>query len=108
LPEASCGWHNCEATVRQTVHPVTGGPVSRADWGYAPSPLAACENGPQGEQWRANGACANPRLDIDNNLSEGIGVPENINVDRPRDGETFRVMVQNFSGALARPVVNIY
>lgn len=100
-PDA-CGWHNCEATLR-------GGPgTMRADWGYAPSPLSECENGPQGRQWRTLGFCANPRLDIDNNLSEGIGVPENINVDAPRDGETFRVMVQNYSGAMARPVVNVY
>ena len=50
----------------------------------------------------------NPRLDIDNNLSEGIGLPENINIDTPRDAETFRVMVQNWSGTIARPVVNVY
>lgn len=98
-PEA-CGWHNCEATIRGT------GP--RVDWGYAPSPLAACENSQLGDQWVELGFCANPRLDIDNNLQEGTGLPENINVDQPRDGETFRVMVQNWSGTLAHPAVNIY
>ncbi len=108
LPEASCGWHNCEAVIRQPAHPVTGDPVTRADWGYTTTPLERCENGPLGEQWRELGACSNPRLDIDNNLSEGIGVPENINVDEPRDGETFRIMVQSFTGGIARPVVNVY
>ena len=108
LPESSCGWHNCEAMVRQPRHPVTGAPVTRADWGYEPSPLERCENGPQGDQWRRLGFCANPRLDIDNNLAEGTGVPENINVDNPRDGQAFRIAVQNYSGDPARPVVNIY
>ncbi|MCZ7678067.1 MAG: hypothetical protein M5U28_04535 [Sandaracinaceae bacterium] len=82
--------------------------MTRADWGYAVTAIERCENGPQGDQWRALGACSNPRLDIDNNLSEGIGVPENINVDNPRDGQTFRIMVQNYSGEAARPVVNVY
>lgn len=98
---ASCGWHDCEAMIRQPG-------AMRADWGYMPSPLSECEGGPQGDQWRALGFCANPRLDIDNNLAEGIGVPENINVDAPGDGETFRVMVQNWTGSTARPVVNVY
>jgi hypothetical protein len=100
-----CGWHNCEAAIRGMG---LGGPIARADWGYPRSPLRECENGPQGDQWRALGFCANPRLDIDNNLSEGTGVPENINVDQPRNGESFRIMVQNFTGTRARPLVNVY
>lgn len=99
--DASCGWHDCEAMIRQPG-------ARRADWGYPPSPLSECEGGPQGDQWRALGFCANPRLDIDNNLAEAIGVPENINIDAPGDGQTFRVMVQNWSGTIARPVVNVY
>ena len=102
----SCGWHNCEATIRGTLP--SGMPYPRANWGYEDTALAGCEGGPLGDQWRARGSCANPRLDIDNNLSEGTGVPENINVDNPRDGQSFRIMVQNFSGPVARPVVNIY
>jgi hypothetical protein len=35
-------------------------------------------------------------------------VPENINLDNPSDGETFRIMIQNFTGELARPLVNVY
>ena len=108
LPEASCGWHNCEANVRQPSHPITGEPVTRADWGYEDTSIDRCENGPLGDEWRERGSCANPRLDIDNNLAEGTGLPENINVDNPRDGETFRIMVQNFTGTIARPLVNVY
>ena len=36
-------------------------------------------------------------------------VPENINVDNPVDGDTFRVFVDYFQGnAAARPIVNVY
>ena len=95
-----CGWHNCEATLR--------GGGDRVDWGYDPSPLEACESGPHGAEWRQLGECTNPRLDIDNNLVKASGVPENINLDNPRDGETFRIMVQNFTGSRAEPLVNVY
>ncbi len=101
----ACSWHNCEAHLRSYIGTTS---LPRADWGYSRSPLAECENGPYGSEWRALGYCANPRLDLDNNLREGIGVPENINIDTPRDGDAFRVMVQNFSGHLAHPLVNVY
>jgi hypothetical protein len=103
----TCGWHNCEALLR-------GGSmspsriVSRVDWGYAPSPLSECVDGPLGSTWNGLGFCPNPRLDIDNNLSEGTGLPENINIDQPRAGDGFRVMVRNFTGTSAHPIVNIY
>lgn len=96
----SCNWSNCEATLRST--------EPRADWGYAASPLSACVNGPHGPEWQAVGNCSNPRLDIDNNLAKASGTPENINVDSPREGESFRIMVQNFSGDRAHPLVNVY
>ncbi len=96
----SCNWSNCEAVLRGT--------GLRSNWGYRTSPLSACENGPHGADWRALGVCGNPRLDIDNNLSKATGVPENLNVDTPRNGERFRVMVQNFTGTAARPIVNVY
>lgn len=52
-------------------------------------------------------AGTNPRLDIDNIFTPGV--PENINVDYPNDGEVFRVMVHYYSGSgEARPLVNIY
>lgn len=103
---STCGWHDCEATLRGTLR--AGGTYPRANWGYADSPISACTGSPQGAQWRAIGHCANPRLDIDNNLQEGTGVPENINVDDPHDGDMFRVMVQNWTGTIARPAVNVY
>ncbi len=76
-------------------------------WNYSDSPLSACEGGPMGSYWQNRGSCANPRLDIDNIATPGI--PENINVDAPRDGETFRIMVHYYSGSgEAHPLVNIY
>ncbi len=101
MTSEACSWANCEATIRMPAY-------MRANWGYPTSPLEACVNGPQGTQWRALGFCGNPRLDIDNNLSEGIGLPENVNIDTPGDGQTFRVMVQNWTGMTAHPVVNVY
>jgi len=102
-----CGWHDCEATLRgNDMHPAQD--VPRADWGYAPSDLSECVGGPLGSEWAALGYCANPRLDIDNNLLQGAGLPENINLDNPREGDGFRIMVQNFSGSYAEPMVNVY
>ncbi len=96
----SCNWSNCEGTLRGT--------HGREEWGYAHTLLPSCADGPHGVDWRLLGYCANPRLDIDNNLVKTSGVPENINVDDPRDGDHFRVMVQNFTGNAAHPIVNVY
>ncbi|HET7539834.1 MAG TPA: MopE-related protein [Polyangiaceae bacterium] len=104
-----CSWANCEANLRGgSITPPPAQTVTRANWGYANSPLSLCQNTLQGAVWQALGYCSSPRLDIDNNLSEATGVPENINVDAPKDGEAFRIMVANFSGTLARPLVNVY
>jgi hypothetical protein len=102
-----CSWANCEANLRgaSVMPPQT---VTRADWGYPNSALTLCQNDLQGAVWQSLGYCASPRLDIDNNLSEATGVPENINVDAPRDNETFRIMVANFTGAQAHPLINVY
>jgi hypothetical protein len=68
-------------------------------WGYDPSPADAC--GATG-----SATCNNPRLDIDN--IRGFD-PENINVDNPNNGDTFRVMAHMFSGsARTNPVITIY
>ena len=78
-------------------------------WGYSDGPLAECVNSPngQGANWQARGSCANPRLDVDNISTPGI--PENINVDAPTEGQNFRVMVHYYSGSgEAHPLVNIY
>ena len=102
-----CCWANCEANLRPgDIQPPQT--VTRADWGYPTSPLTLCQNDLQGATWQALGYCSSPRLDIDNNLAEATGVPENINVDAPRDNETFRIMVANFTGAEAHPLVNVY
>ena len=77
------------------------------DWGYPDTPLSNCENGPEGYSWQLYGACKNPRLDIDNISQPGI--PENINIDNPRDGDRFRVMVHYYGGSVeTHPMVNIY
>ncbi|MEE2789235.1 MAG: MopE-related protein [Myxococcota bacterium] len=96
----ACCWANCEAMIRMA--------PGRVDWGYPNTDIMRCNGGPQGNQWAALGFCANPRLDIDNNLSEGTGLPENINIDNPADGDGYRIMVQNFTGRRARPIVNVY
>jgi hypothetical protein len=105
----ACSWANCEANLRgDAIVPTLPQAITRADWGYPNSPLALCQHDVQGSVWQALGYCSSPRLDIDNNLSEATGVPENINVDAPRDNETFRIMVANFSGSEAKPLVNVY
>ena len=49
----------------------------------------------------------NPRLDIDN-IKDGP-IPENINLDNPKDGDVFRVGVNYYSGSgVAHTVVNVY
>ena len=102
-----CSWANCEANLRgSTVMPSQT--VGRADWGYPTSPLSLCQNDLQGATWQSLGYCSSPRLDIDNNLSEATGVPENINVDAPKDSESFRIMVANFTGTTAHPLINVY
>ena len=77
------------------------------NWGYANSPLAECVGGPEGSGWQTLGYCRNPRLDIDSISNNGV--PENINVDIPGNGETFRVMTHYYSGSGAvHPMVNVY
>jgi hypothetical protein len=87
-----------------------------ANWSYPMSPLAECINAPGGSAWSATPQmmCANPRLDVDNISS--VGVPENINVSKPANNDSFRVMVHYYGqggGASVaplaeHPIVNIY
>jgi len=91
---ADCYFSNCAAS----------GTIS---WGYANSPVAECSGGPQGTVWQALGYCRNPRLDIDS--IHDNGVPENINLDNPSDGQSFRAMVHYWGGSgVAHPMVNVY
>lgn len=102
----ACGWHNCEGNIRGTM--MNGSPYLRPNWGYMNSNISECRNGPLGAQWVLLGYCGNPRLDLDNNLQEGIGVPENINIDRPGNNQRFRIMVHNWSGPITHPLINVY
>jgi hypothetical protein len=103
-----CFYRNCKA---DAYGPASANPASWAyganDW----SALKNCVGAPGGSDWEQLGACHNPRLDIDNQNVPGI--PENINVDVPRQDETFRVMVHYFkpievSGPVTHPMVNVY
>ena len=73
------------------------------DWGYA----------------ETNSTTPNPRLDIDN--IHDVGKPENINLDNPKNGDTFRVLVRLYPWSIeddsseqyggnvnTHPVVNVY
>ena len=74
------------------------GVSNTVEWGYPDSTGLDCPGG--------TGTCDNPRLDLDNISSFS---PENINLDNPRDGETFRVMSHMYSGsATTHPVITIY
>jgi hypothetical protein len=102
---ADCYYFNCRAT--NYFCPIPGLCGDQANWGYAASPLSACVGGPEGATWQLVGSCANPRLDIDNIAT--VGKPENINIDRPVDGKTYRVMVHYYDGSVAtHPLVNVY
>ncbi|MCA9606844.1 MAG: hypothetical protein KC619_14660, partial [Myxococcales bacterium] len=77
-------------------------------WSYPDTPTGMCVLPPG-----STGGCYNPRLDIDNIDEFASYVPENINVDGPLEGDSFRVLVNYFSGGFlspvaTRPLVNIY
>jgi hypothetical protein len=94
----TCAYYNCR----------NGGPavvgIPAIDWGYTDSTGSGCREPATG------GVCHNPRLDIDNINRPGI--PENINVDNPRNNDRFRVAVNYYGPMNARtpvhPMVNIY
>jgi hypothetical protein len=100
-----CFYYNCRATNWFCPFPPCTDP--KADWAYPASPLAQCSGGPEGGLWTLVGSCANPRLDIDNIFT--LGKPENINVDKPENGKTYRVMVHYYGGStVTHPLVNVY
>jgi len=93
----TCFYGNCKSTSTSNI----------PNWGYANSPLAECVNGPGGAGWQTLGYCRNPRLDVDSIFDSGV--PENINIDIPQNGKTYRVMVNYYSGSgVAHPMVNVY
>jgi hypothetical protein len=78
-----------------------------ANWGYPNSNISECRGGPEGAAWQNLGYCRNPRLDIDSIRANGV--PENVNIDVPQNGGSYRVMVHYYSGSgAAQPLVNIY
>jgi len=104
-----CYYYNCKASAHCALPPpfpcIPGGDV--ANWGYADSALAQCQGGPEGTTWASYGACANPRLDIDNIFEAGR--PENVNIDLPVDSKTYRAMVHYYGGSVpTSPMVNVY
>jgi hypothetical protein len=89
--------------------------------------LAGCMDAPHGGggQWTTRGACANPRLDVDTNGTDGacnggetnpdsdaFCAPENINVDDPVVGRPYRILVNYYANHsfpdMTNVSVNIY
>lgn len=92
-----CRWNNCK-----------GSNWAQSAWNQANSSIDFCIGTDSGPSFNTNyGVCKNPRLDIDN--IDRVGIPENINVDYPSDGQTYRVGLHFYSGSpTTHPVVNIY
>jgi hypothetical protein len=90
-------------------------PGDEISWsGHPDTDLSNCENAPSGggAAWRSEGACRNPRLDVDTNGLAGrcsasqtdpnannYCSPENINVDNPILGQPYRIMAHYFAGS---------
>jgi hypothetical protein len=97
-----CNYQNCKAS--------SGG--TAPNWGYANTALADCSGGPEGLLWSMLGFCRNPRLDVDDIIF--VGVPENANIDNPKNGDSFRALVHYYgisaaaSTLTSHPMVNIY
>jgi hypothetical protein len=102
----------------------TSGSAAGPGWGYPDSANSAClgwssKRDPNGTQ-----KCTNPRLDADNVSCDrtqadptntggifGLGFcgPENINLDNPKDNDTFAVGVNDYgSSASTKTHVNLY
>jgi hypothetical protein len=98
LNDTTCNTSNAAAALRQP---------PRVDWGFADSPLNAC-NTPSFQDFLGVGRCPNPRAADDNNQEIATGTTERMQLDNPGGGQRFRVMVQNFSNLPARPHVFVY
>ncbi|HZS40808.1 MAG TPA: hypothetical protein VFF06_28440 [Polyangia bacterium] len=95
--------------------------VPVANW-YPQSALAECSGAPAtqgGSTWSGDNMmngnlCPNPRLDVDN--IDTVGRPENVNIDAPKDGDSFRAMVHYYgqdgststNNVEQHPIVNVY
>lgn len=101
----TCNVANCTPTLRLD--------VSRADFGYVDSSATECREGPGAQAFADLGICPNPRFGVDSNAQgpttvEVSGAAERIQVDHPGDGDTFRVMVRNFSNLPSVPRLFVY
>lgn len=99
LNNTTCNTSNAAAVLRFE--------QSRVNWGFADSPLSVC-NTPAFDGFLSEGRCPNPRAADDNNQAIATGTTERMQLDNPLNGQTFRVMVQNFSNQPARPHVFVY
>lgn len=97
---ATCNPANCPPLLREQ--------QPRVDWGYAGSPIDYCDAYSTEAEFIAQGICPNPRASTDNNQELATGTAEVIQLDNPRQGERFRILVQNFSNGAASPEVFIY
>lgn len=112
-------WHSD----RDCFHRYCAGAAS--PWGFANSPLDACQGSRNSPVYEVLGRCPNPRLDADNRLdaaARSAYITENVNLDNPRDGDVMRVMVEYNDNArnnarghpeppvtrASEPLVNIY
>jgi hypothetical protein len=96
-------------------------------WGYASSADSACLGWSSKRNPNGTLKCTNPRLDKDNitcdktvddptntgsGFAGGFCGPENINLDNPKDGDTFAVAVNHYANhggtSNAKPHVNLY
>jgi hypothetical protein len=81
-------------------------------WSYGnTTDLDSCtgENAPNYQAYHdILGYCPNPRLDIDNKeMNATRYVTENINLDNPRSGDQFRVMVEYYTNIEADALVDV-
>lgn len=97
---ATCNPANCPPLLRLD--------QPRVDWGYAESPIEYCDAYSTEAEFIAQGICPNPRASTDNNQELATGTAEVIQLDNPRHGQRFRIMVQNYSNGAAAPEVFVY
>lgn len=99
--DQDCYYDNCKAS-----------DWAHTDWNLTAGTIDMCLDTEAGPEWQTlYGECKNPRLDIDNIFDNQGITPENINIDYPVSGETYRVGLDFFYGLAGidtRPVVSIY
>jgi hypothetical protein len=98
--DSTCNVLNCGAALREG--------KARVDFGYLDSPLERCAGGPSPDDFRALGRCPNPRSGVDDNQQLASGTTEVVQIDQPREGDTFRVLVHNFDNEPASPHLFVY